>query len=99
MLSPLSRARFSPAVLPNIGTLTTRRTNETSFLHGCSLNGQRRNYSSEPKPCCIGTKRGASFLWSVVSGGLWGGFTCGLEISFQTRRFGTVPLSCGDVLL
>ena len=37
MLFPLSRARFSPAVLPNIGTLTTRRTNETSFLHGCSI--------------------------------------------------------------
>src|SRR6266436_5188624 len=55
MLSLFSRTRFSPAVLPNIGTLTTRRTNETSFLHACSLNVQRRNYSSEPTPCCIGT--------------------------------------------
>ena len=28
----------------------------------------------------------------VVSGGLWGGLTCGLEISFQTKRFGTAFL-------
>src|SRR5258708_36042216 len=50
MLSLFSRTRFSPAVLPNIGSLETRRTDKTSFLHDRSLKGQARNTSSQPRP-------------------------------------------------
>src|SRR5882762_2768912 len=49
MLSLFSRTRFS-AVLPNIGSLTTRRANDASFLHGCSLMGEGGTRVLSP-PC------------------------------------------------